>query len=262
MIGHPAMVYIGSSTSIIRGLRARLSDYRREKTLPRRIREMMALGYERTHIFILAHCPIPEAKDVPLLRTVVIALEAAFACALWAMWSKDSWYGFDGLCPWSRHTFEWSGLCSHNSLIEGIRGFDEMDFAPEKLEEISAATREKNRLYQDDYQKQLRANPTEKFKNRMKTHNEKQKPGTKARQAEAIAAEKYRCEPCNVNCRDAASLRLHKTKPRHKKMVEMGDKDYECAPCGFSNRYLSNYKQHLKTAGHLRTVPEASASSA
>ncbi|KAK5184122.1 hypothetical protein LTR44_003628 [Exophiala sp. CCFEE 6388] len=74
----------------------------------------------------------------------------------------------------------------------------------------------------------LRVNPTEHYKARQKRNNEKQKPGTKARQSNAIEDKLYHYHVCNVSCRDVASFRRHNETPRHAKKMEMGDADYHC----------------------------------
>jgi hypothetical protein len=93
--------------------------------------------------------------------------------------------------------------------MEGFRDCD-AQLTPEQRVAKAAIIQEKNRVYQDAYQKNLRANPIEKFIARRNNANKMSKPKTKARQQEAIRTKRYHCDCCNVSCRDAASLRRHK----------------------------------------------------
>lgn len=97
-------------------------------------------------------------------------------------------------------------------------------------------------------EEQLTAAEIEK-KEKTRAHNEQQKAATKIRQSESRAAELYKCHPCGVNCRDAASLRLHCTKPRHQKTLERGKgTTYKCIPCGKEYKYPSDLRQHVNTS--------------
>ncbi|OAL22130.1 hsp72-like protein [Fonsecaea nubica] len=224
--GHRTLIYVGSGTGAERG-------------------EALRAGYKIVHTALLAQCPKPAAGDIPRLRTLVIAVEAAFACAFWAMKSTEKDYSYGDFCPWPRQSFQYGGLCSHNALLEGVGGNEkDLDFTPEELEEIDAAVKEKNRLYQNDYGRELRANPTEAYKARQKVNNEKQKPGTKARQMTAVETKQYHCNVCNVSCRDAASLKRHNMTPRHLRKVKMGDSDFICDDLSSNARAL----RRLRTA--------------
>lgn len=250
--GCPPLVYIGSGTAVNRGVRARLSEHERGILCPRLVHDARDKGYEITHMALLAHCPIPAPADTPTLRTIIVAMEAVFSCVFWSMHSRDASYGFAHLCPWPRNSFEWAGLCSHCPLVESIRpGEADLDFTPEQLEEMDAAIKEKNRLYQVQYQKTLRANPTPQFRARQKRNNIKQVPGTRLRQQAAVSSKKYHCPACNVSCRDHASLLRHNKTPRHAKKTQMGDDDFHCTPCNLSFRYLSAFNQHKKSKGHI-----------
>jgi hypothetical protein len=248
--GHTPLIYIGSGTAFYRGVRARLSEHRHNKVSPRYLKDALRQGYKITHIALLAHCPIPNASHVPILRTVLVALEAALTCTFWAMHRRNKSYGFGDIRPWPRTSFEWKGLCGHNPLVEGIYNGD-FDFTPEQLEEIATAVKEKNRAYQEKYQKALRANPTEEYRARQKRNNEKQKPGTQARQQAAVANQEYYCKVCNVSCRDNASLVRHNTTTRHKKKTVQGDDDFHCSACNISFRYQSAINAHYKSKSHI-----------
>lgn len=224
-----------------------------------RVKTATRAGYKITHVASLAHAPIPAPGHIPVCRTVVIALEAAFTCVFWAMVSRSKDYGFSAICPWPRDKFEWCGLCTHNPLMEPNVGQD-IDFTPEELEEMASATKEKNRLYGLEYARNLRANPTEAYRAGQNRNNEKQRPATKARQQAAIANKTYHCDICNVSCRDAASLRVHVETPRHKRRALHGDGPYECLYCNVSFRFPSDLKVHEKGKLHLVRARAASRS--
>jgi hypothetical protein len=228
--GYPPLLYLGSGTSTRRGLRSRLASHLARHACPHYVLEALKAGYTITHTATLVHIPIPAAADVPWVRTVIIALEAALSCVFWTMRHRDKDYGFSSVCPWSRMLHEWDGLCTHNPLKEPVLGLSP-SLSAEELEAIAAAVQKKNQAYQEVYQKALRANPTPEFRARMKRHNKRQRASTKARQQAAIKNQDYYCPFCKVACRDAASLRVHQTKPRHKRIEEYGPGPYSCSIC-------------------------------
>lgn len=90
----------------------------------------------------------------------------------------------------------------------------------------------------------------------MRIHNRKQAAGTRGRQRKAIANKTYRCDACDVNCRDAASLRVHNETKRHITTVlykRDKDKYFNCGTCPTLPRfrYLSDFKAHCKGVRHL-----------
>lgn len=186
------ILYIGSGTAAQQGVKQRLQNYDDEKLLPSTIDNALELGYTITHKAMLVHCPLPTAAAVPLLRTVIIAIEAALCGVFSAFENPVKVYGSGDICPWPRSQFEYDykGGCSHSPLLES-QAVSSLTLTAEELETAAAATAEKNRLYQIDYQRDLRANPTEKFRERTRTNNKKQKAGTAIRQKEAIESQTY-----------------------------------------------------------------------
>lgn len=258
--GHRPLLYIGSASSSKRGARARLREHKSGQLSPVHVKKARRRGYKITHMALLAHCPIPAPADMPAIRTVIVAIEAAFSCILWAMCSRQLSYGLSGQTLWARDSFEWDGLCGHNPLVEAIRA-DDMDFTAEELEEIAAAVKEKDRLYQYQYQRALRANPTEEYRSRQKRNNEKQKSATKVRQKSAVENQQYHCAACGVSCRDNASLIRHNATKRHQKKVRQGDEDFHCAACNLSFRYQSNFNKHKQSKGHISKMAASNPSS-
>lgn len=250
--GHRALIYIGSGTDAKGGIAARVKSHRAKKDMPKYVAWAHQNNYRLTHSACLIWCRIPEsASQIPRLRTVIVALEAAMTCILWALWRKDTHYGFSNLCPWTKDsdTFTYDGLCSHNPLCAGIIGH-KLDYTHEQLEEMKRIVEAKNAAYQKEYQANLRAAATPEYKARQKANNEKQKPGTKARQQKAVEDKTYYCALCDVACRDNATLVRHNDSPRHKLKVQYPH-GFICAPCNMEFEFHSNLKQHFDSASHI-----------
>jgi hypothetical protein len=246
--GFEPLIYIGSGTAA-NGLRARLSEHRTGSVVPKHVKAAVKAGYKLRHIRVLGHCPIPTAANIPVYRTITVALEAALSAVFWPMVRTDKDYGFAHVCPWPLDSFDYGGLCGHNPLMESVHG--DFDFTPEQLEEIAAATRAKNRAYQHDYGKALLANPTEAYKETQARNRVKQAPVTKARQKASVESKKYYCAACNVACRDKATLTRHNGTPRHQRRVARGNGSYHCDLCNISFRYESAINAHNKCKSHL-----------
>ena len=162
-------------------------EYWNDKNFVYYCRQALLDGYVHSHTAMLAHCPIPKDVDQPFIRTIVVLVEAAFACIFWSMRFRHKSYGFADDCPWPRESFTYNGHCSHSPLLEGENAQNRLLLSPEQLEEEAAATKEKNRTYQLQYGKALRANPTPQYKHTSDRNNKKQKTRTQKRQTDAVA---------------------------------------------------------------------------
>lgn len=254
MPGYDPLLYIGSGTASSRGVRVRIADHHAHKLSAVNVAKALEFGYTIQHIALLAYCNIPSAADRPKIRTVVVALEAVFTALFWAFApGKDDTgnFGLGHMCPWAQDSFEWLGLCTHSSLREEIKGLDgEMDFTSEELEAIEQAVKGKNRQYQAVYQKALRTNPTEKFKQQQKAKNDKHKPTVQENQRAAVRDKKHYCEPCDVSCRNGADLRRHNTRKGHLLKLEYPD-GFICRCCDdIEFQYFSDLQQHFKSQRH------------
>ena len=107
--------------------------------LPRLVKSALDNGYTTVHKGLLLWSPIPSAGDIPKLRLLYIAIEAALSFCFWAMQSKTKDYSMSSCCPWPRGYFSYSGLCSHCALAEYIAR--EFDLSSEQLEAIAAPDR-------------------------------------------------------------------------------------------------------------------------
>ncbi len=253
--GYKPLLYIGSGTAASRGVRARLEQYDRTEHLPHYVNKALIDGCTIVHKSLLLSCPIPGAANIPTFRAALVAVEAALSCIFGAFHNRNKDYGFGDLCLWSRDLFEWDGLCSHSPLLEPVHG--DLNLSPEELEAMAAATKEKDRQYQEEYQRNLRANPTEDFKERTRRNNQKQRLALQPIHANRVANKAFYCAVCKVSCRDNASLKRHNESPRHSKKTIMGDNDYHCDVCDISFKYKSNFTQHCTSKSHIaRTAAE------
>ena len=196
--GYDPLLYIGSGTSTFRGVRTRLQEHRDGILSPVNVKKALEFGYTITHMALLAHCNTPSPANIPKIRTVIAALEAIFTAVFWAFVPGDNGHGLSHMCPWDRDAFEWLGLCSHSSLREAIQCRDgEMDFTPEQLEDIARLTKENNAIYQNHYQRELRANPSEEYKLRQAINNSKQQLRTKHITVESAMSHAATTHPWN-----------------------------------------------------------------
>lgn len=123
---------------------------------------------------------------------------------------------------------------------------------------MHAEVMEKNKQYQLQYARNLRANPTPEYRATQNRNNKKQAPATKARQQAAVANKTYYCQICDVPCRDAASLVRHNKSGRHLTTVRRGGKGaWHCHGCKKSFPYESGLKNHQKSKSHktLHGIP-------
>ena len=247
--GFKPLVYVGSGTSSIRGVRARTQNYEYGVLVPQYVQTALKDGYTIVHKALLVSAPLPAPGNIPALRTAFVAMEAAITCYFGVFRNRDKSYGFGDLRYWSQDLFEWDGLCSHSPLLEPIHG--EFDLNAEQLEAMAAATREKNRQFGIEYQRKLRANPTAEYREQQRKNNKKQRVALKSIYANRVANKTFYCDACKVACRDKDSLKRHEKTPRHSKKVEMGDDDYHCEACDISFKYKSGFASHNTCKSHL-----------
>jgi len=222
-------LYIGSATASRRAVETRWYDYSRiYDTTPWNVVHAFKEGYTITSKVLLATCPLPAAGDVPTHRTVVLALEACFACCFWAMFYRDigdRYYGFKQARIWPVDAFTYEGLCSHSPLREGHRG--EVDIPKELLEKEAVRIHRKAIVYGKAYHDRQRLQKTEKFKAQQAGWNKRQRPRTQQLRHEAVAAKKFYCATCDYAGGDKDKLNQHEKTKRHKlrvKKAEMRDK--------------------------------------
>ncbi|QPC66654.1 hypothetical protein HYE67_008885 [Fusarium culmorum] len=226
-------IYIGSGTASKQGVSARFNGHRTGNACPHYVLKAKRDGYTITHMALLVLCPIPALDQIPRLRVLLLLLlEAAFTCIFWSLRRRDTPHGIEYLAPWSVDSYPWDGLCSHSPLLDSaqVRPGD-LNLTPEQLNQAAAIIKDKNRIYQSNYGRAQRANPTPEYTASRKAVNQRAVPKTKAREQAAIANKTYHCSVCNVSCRNASDLRAHLKTKRHLKKTEMGDDDYNCELC-------------------------------
>jgi len=248
--GGPDLLYIGSATASNAGARGRFSEHRRLKHLSKGVKKALGQGYRIVHHANLAWCPIPLPSRRPVYRHVLVALEAALSCIFWAMASRSRHYGYHSQCPWPASSFNYDGVCSHNPLTEAVEG--DLDLTTEELEEIAAAVKEKNRKYQQDYGKALRAAASPTFKASRKAVNAKHQPKVKLNRSKAVADKLYHCIPCDYAAPNSTELKIHETRPSHHRKLEeaKGIPPNYCHVCHKSFKYPSRLETHKKSKTH------------
>jgi hypothetical protein len=250
-------LYIGSGTSTVNnGVRYRVLQHKGRRVEPSLVKKAEAQGFKQVHCSLLAWCPTPAPAHVPVFRTAIVALEAAFHLIFWPMYKRTTQYSFpDG--QWARSAFTWDGLCHHNPLTEGvIDGVDNLDFTPEQLEHMAAVAAERRRVVRLAYERNLRANKTLKYSATRLAASRRSQPKVAAKQKLALQAKKFHCSPCNISCRSQSDLNRHCRTDRHKGVIADGCGLY-CEPCDYTanDRYI--LRRHRSSATHIRLCTEA-----
>lgn len=219
------LIYIGSGTASKGGVQTRFLEYDRDVHVSRYVRNALNNGYTIVHKGLLLWSPIPPVADIPRSRVLFVAIEAAMSFLFWAMKSQNKDYGMSEFCPWSRDSFSYRGLCSHNPLSDAIAG--DFNLTSEALEAIAAETKEKLRVYNAEHHQNFRARSPDRFyaQRRKNDANFKKNAPDKVRKNHnascdrAKANKKYYCAICDVSCRKNNALTAHKATPRHLKKV-------------------------------------------
>ena len=241
--------YIGSGTSALRGVRARLASHDSQHLVPQKVSKACKQGYTIVHKALLLSCPIPSAADIPRIRMALVAVEAAVSCLIGAFSDRTKTYGFGSLCPWSQDSFDHNGLCNHNPLLEPVMG--DLDLSAEEAEALAAEVAERRRQNAREYQRKLAENPTKQYLEARRSNNAKKFPRTKAIQADRVAKKTFHCKPCKLSFPSNASLQAHNTTPRRQEKAATGGKNYQCEVCNMSFRFKSDLTQHNSTQRHM-----------
>lgn len=257
--GNSFKIYIGSGTSTINnGVRYRILQHKGRRVEPRHVKNAKDAGYKQVLCSLLAWCDTPTPARIPVFRTAIVAIEAAFHLIFWPMYNPTNNYSFpDG--PWDRKDYEWQGLCSHNPLTEGvIDGVDNIEYTAEQLEYMATVAAERRRAVRRAYDKKLRANKTAKYSAYRLAASRRSQVKVAAKGRLAIAAKTYHCDTCNITCRDQAQLRRHNDTDRHKASFADGCGLY-CEPCNYQAKDRSVLHRHQSSARHTKRCREAAA---
>jgi hypothetical protein len=260
--GREFKLYIGTGTSTVNnGVRYRILQHKGRRVEPSHVKHAKNRGFKQVHSSLLAWCDTPSPARVPVFRTALVAIEAAFHLIFWPMYKTTTKYSFpDG--PWAREDFAWTGLCSHNPLTEGIiDGVDNLDFTPEQLQYMADVAAERRRSVRRTWDRNHYKNKTPQFSASRLAASRRSQPKVAAKQKLVVKAKKFHCVPCNRTCRSKWDLDRHLGTDRHKDVVADGCGLY-CEPCKFDAKDRWVLRNHLATATHLRLCAEAAQTNA
>ena len=101
--GHTDHIYVGSATEAAGGITSRFAAYDRfdRHAMPLKVIEAVDNGYTITSKGLLATAPIPTFAFIPVLRTLLVAMEAVFTFVFWAVTDTKHGtgdYGMGAMC--------------------------------------------------------------------------------------------------------------------------------------------------------------------
>lgn len=153
---HDQKMYAGSGTDSRQGLKHRMDSYTSKSgpSLPRHVGIAIDRGYVIIHVGIVCAIDLPAVGLRPRARAFMKGAEAysglIFHCVFPAI--TDSWTKH--LLLWARDDIDWSPLCGHSALSEGVRG--DLELTPEELEAADATRAARYRVYDLAYHKSYR----------------------------------------------------------------------------------------------------------
>ena len=226
--------------------------------MPKYVEKALKDGYTIVHKGILCWTPIPSAALVPILRTLIVTLEATFAFVFWAMLCKtDYGFGMVQLCPWACESFEYDGLCTHSSLFEAPAG--DHSLSASELEAQAVEMMQRRADYMREYRERTKREEHEKYRarvNKEAARQRKRNPGSikAAHQrsiAKAVKEKKHYCAIYNHAFTKKAKLTQHLKGPKHaaKAKAVKGEKHY-CAICDHTFSTKATLTRHLKGPKH------------
>ncbi|KAL8867114.1 MAG: hypothetical protein Q9174_005868 [Haloplaca sp. 1 TL-2023] len=227
--GAQTLVYVGSGTATKYGVRDRLRHYtydRKNSPIPLGLSRALDDGYSITNSGLLLQCPIPQAKDIPILRAAVVAIKSALLYMFWTheSYSKDNKYKH--LCPWYLFLFSYGGLCTYYPLWEDVLG--DFRLTGEQREEIAAINKKKRQDYQYIYDREQRERSPDRIKAVSRNNSRRrQKSGLRQAARKAIKdSKKFHCNFCNISFPEKYLHARHDNSKRHKatvaKAIKMG----------------------------------------
>jgi len=283
--GATPCIYIGSGTNAKGGVRTRLLQYDRKHLLPLYVKAALDDGYEIVHKGLILWCPIPSAAEVPRLRVLFVAIEAACSFLFWAMKSNSKDYGMSASCPWPRASFLYRGLCSHNAMSEGVAG--DFDLSSEQLEEMAAVVKEKARAYMAEYHRRARLEDPVRLRERQRVNQtnfdknswEKSLPRHKRHHEKQKESKAFYCDVCEHASAKKRAYDAHMLSKRHlKKVASVGappkkqknretaeankaSKKYFCELCDVSCCSQYELDRHNRSGCHQKKVAYAESKS-
>ncbi|CAO2656863.1 Nn.00g056660.m01.CDS01 [Neocucurbitaria sp. VM-36] len=259
--GYPPRIYIGVATNAKSGVSARFKHYDEGEYLPRYVKSSLAEGFTIVTKRVICWVPIPTPAMVPINRLLFYSLEATFTCLFWAMkCSLEKDFGMGHICPWDRATLEYSGLCSHSSLNDGIIG--DFDLTPEELESIAAEKEAKFREHKavnacNYHYKQMATNYDEyigKSSERVAKSRALNPGRDKAHQARRVAESKanmtYHCTPCDLTVGTKQNYNNHMKTNGHAIEANAKTRPFKCRCCNIAFARQMTLNRHNKLPKH------------
>ena len=180
----PSEIYIGSSTNTTNSVSARRRrGYDSGAAIPRYVQKSLD-GYVIVHKCHLCWTLLPSAAELPLLRHLFLALEAAFTFVLWAIYVKTGYgHGMTSMCRWAQ-SLHYDGLCSHNPLSEAPHG--DCSLSAEQLESMAAGRAQKHRIAEKEASQRYKKRNHDQVLKSEKKYRDENSEKTKAAQEPAI----------------------------------------------------------------------------
>ncbi|EPE32906.1 C2H2 and C2HC zinc finger [Glarea lozoyensis ATCC 20868] len=265
--GHLPRVYIGSGTTFTVGVLRRMSTYDRRSqlhqyidTVSEYVNSSMDKGFTITHKGLLVWADIPLASEKYRFRSLFLLLETVFSLCFWTMKSRTKHYFMPGLCPWSRESFTYDGLCTHFSIMEIPKGILQY-FTPEQREAYNAQDAERHTALQTKY-------------------TLAKGPGVHAAWAKrsrdrALEAQTYKCTLCDLTFPNEAKRIRHLDGSAHKKKVAgigrqtngrgggqtaIRNKTFWCELCQHAASSQKRLERHLNARPHAKKIRDREAS--
>ncbi|MBE3044253.1 hypothetical protein IMZ48_17125, partial [Candidatus Bathyarchaeota archaeon] len=174
---------------------------------------------------VVAHCNIPTDTDdfgptwavMKLLEATITTFTGSYAD--WA-YSAGGSFGTESACPWDQSQFaDRLGACSHNALLEGVRGADcnICDIAFASPDDLFAHARTSQR------HERLTGIPPEE--------------------------RDYFCDICGIGNKTPEWLALHYSSDAHREAAGVRD-PYFCDECDVGIRSEALLREHVKSAEH------------
>jgi hypothetical protein len=234
--------------------------------MPKYVWEALNMGYRIKHKGLLVSCSQPSMVQVAAFRCLFVAMEAAFSFHFWAMKSKVKDYGMAKCTPWARDSFSYEGLCSHNSLLECVKG--DFDLTAKQVEELELLAKEKKKLNNAKQYQRMREVDLEGYRARKRRYgatyrinSADKKAANEARYlAKKKEAKTLHCETCGVVCTSQRDLQRHLESRRHKLQVkrkQSGALRFSCRLCDKQFTHQCHLDRHKEGQKHQERVRAA-----
>ncbi|OAL35812.1 hypothetical protein AYO20_04962 [Fonsecaea nubica] len=265
-LGCMPRVYLGSGTEADSGVTVRFKQYDKLIWLPSHVQESLGEGYQIVHKGVLVWMPIPPPAEVPVLRLLFVCLEGALTFALRAL-SKRANYtaALADLCPWDRNSLEYEGLCSHNPLVDPVKG--QFDLTPGEREEHAQELKDRKYILNLEGRERRKAEDPEAYRleanrhraNFVKNNPESAKNSTQRHKVKAREEKRFYCNVCHVAFTNSTNLRNHLATKRHENKVKdaKGTPRYISPTMKIQNRIKAQKRHYCELCDFAAPTPFA-----